>query len=360
MSNHDRISSRPRELSRRDFLKLSASTAAGLFLASCAPAVAPATTAPASSGIKANLSTLHLGYDNPNWSHQVADYVAREKGWFKDVGIDNSDFIVFDDSLTAIIGKGVDLTAADTDATMAAHLDKGVDVWYLGTRRGEEDMLLGLAPGVTVESLKGSGKSCSGGTVGSRNELLSKFMIKDMGLDPEKDVSWITMGGGSDTRLAALINGNLSCSMIQIRHIKQLTEAGGTVAYKKRRKIAQDGYVAMGPFLKTNYDTVVAFLTGIIKAKQYIKNLDTKDEVIAIMEKNGFEFNQEFKDTYAEGIAVLSPDCGFDIQDMDALWTELAKTGDAPADFPWRKGVNLEPLWKAQEANGLPRRPASL
>ncbi len=357
MSNSNRIA---RGISRRDFLKLGGTAAAGLVLAGCAPKAQPAASSGGSGGVKANIDTLHLGYDNPNWSHQVADYVAREKGWFKEVGLNNEDFIIFDDALTAIIGSGVNLTAADTDPTMTAHVDKGVDVWYLGTRRGEEDMLLGLAPGVTLDSLKGSGKSFSGGTVGSRNELLTKMMVKELGLDPEKDVTWITMGGGSDTRLAALINGNLAGSMIQIRHIKELKAAGGTVAYQKRRTISQDGYVVMGSFLKPNYDTVVAFMTAIIKAKQYIKDLSHKDEVIAIMEKNGFEFSQDFKDTYAEGVAVLSADCGFELKDMDTLWQELAQTNAAPANFPWRQAVNLEPLWKAQEANGLPRRPASL
>jgi ABC-type nitrate/sulfonate/bicarbonate transport system substrate-binding protein len=320
--------------------------------------VAP--TAVPAGGIKANLSTIHLGYDNPQWSHQVADYVAREKGWFKDVGLSEADLIIFDDSLVAVIGRGVDMTAGDTDAVLPAHVDQDVDVWYLGTRRDKEDILFGLAPGVTIESLRGSGKPVSGGLVGSRNENVGKMMLKELGLDPEKDVTWITLGGGSDTRLAALINGDLAGSNIQVRHIKTLEEAGGTVAYNKRRPIAQDGYIAMGPYIQANGDTVLAFMTAIIKAKQFVKDLSHKDEVIEIMKKNDFEFPQEFIDTYADGIEILSADCGFEISEMELLWNELAAGGEAPADFPWRDGLNLEFLWKAQEANGLPRRPATL
>ena len=349
-----------RALSRREFLKLSGVTAAGLFLARCAPAATPTAVAPTAAGIQANLSTIHLGYDNPQWSHQVADYVAREKGWFADVGLSEVDLIIFDDSLVAVIGGGVNMTAGDTDAILQAHLDQDVDVWWLGTRRDKEDVLFGLAPGVTIESLRGSGASVSGGLVGSRNEYLGKQMLKELGLDPEKDVTWITLGGGSDTRLAALINGELAGTNIQVRHITQLEEAGGTVAYNKRRHIAQEGYIAMGPYIQANGDTVLAFLTAIIKAKQYVKDLSHKDEVIEIMKKNGFEFPQEFIDTYADGIEILSADCGFEIAEMELLWGELAAVGEAPADFPWRDGLNLEFLWKAQEANGLPRRPASL
>ena len=212
-------------ISRRGFLKLGGTTAAGILLASCAPKAtqAPAATqAAASKWGKANLTKLQLGYDNPDWSHQVVDYVAREKGWFKEVGLDDVSLIIFDDSLTAIIGGGVNMTAADTDAIEEAHIQQGVDVWCLGTRRDKEDIIFGLAPGVTLDDLKGSKKQVSGGLVGSRNEVLGKKMLAELGLDPENDVEWITMGGGSDTRLAALLNGNLAGSNLQVRHIKTL------------------------------------------------------------------------------------------------------------------------------------------
>jgi len=355
------VTPRGSTLSRRDFLKLGGTALGGLVLAGCTPSAAPvaAPVVPV-TGLKSKIDTLHLGYDNPNWSHQVTDYVAREKGWFKDYGLTNVDCIVFDDALPPIIGGGVQFTAADTQPVMEANLNQSVDVWYLGTRRGKEDMLFGLAPGVTLESLKGSGKEVSGGKVGSRNELLGKMMLKELGVDPEKDVTWITIGGGSDTRLAALMNGGLAGGCIQVRHIKTLQDAGGTVVYRKTRTIAQDGYITMGSMIKTNPDTVTAFLAATIKAKQYIARPDTKDEVIAIMEKNGFAFSQEFKDTYIDGIQILSTDGGFDIPDMDNYWNELAQTGEGAANFSWRKAMNLDFLWKAQELNGLPRRPAKL
>ena len=144
------------------------------------------------------------------------------------------------------------------------------------------------------------------------------------------------------------------------QHIKTLEDAGGTIVYNKRRTIPQEFYVAMGDFIEKNPDTVQAFMTTIVRAKQFVKDLNNKDEVISIMEKNGFEFSQEFKDAYADGIDVLSADSGFEIPEMEELWDEVAATGEVPADFPWRDGLKLDFLWKAQELNGLPRRPASL
>lgn len=359
-------------ISRREFLRIGGATAAGLLLASCSPAPTPvpptaapaATATPKAAALKANLAQFKVGYDNPDWSHHAADVVAREKGWFKEFGITDVSDIVFDDSMTAIVGGGVNWTAADTNVSVEAHLNpkKNVDVWWLGTRRDKEDLLFGLAPGVTIDSLKGSKAPVSGGAVGSRNELLGKKMLAELGLDPEKDVTWITMGGGSDTRIAALKSGALKGTTLQVRHRTILAGMGGKMVYDKARVIAQDGYVVMGPFLKNNADTVLAYMIGIIKAKIFMKDLKTKDEVIGIMEKAGFKFPPEFKDAYDSNINNMSADGGFDIKDMQLVWDEMAATNPPTVakDFDWRKGIHLDILWKAQEYNGLKRRPASL
>lgn len=371
MSSHRGNSDDSRGLSRREFLRVGGATAAGILLASCAPTptpvpptAVPPTAAPKAASLKANLTQVKVGYDNPNWSHHAADIVAREKGWFKEFGITDVSDIIFDNSMTAIVGGGVDFTAADTDVVVEAHVNpaKGVDIWWLGTRRDKEDLLFGLAPGVTIDSLKGSKAPVSGGNVGSRNELLGKKMLRELGLDPEKDVTWITVGGGSDTRVVALKNGSLKGTTLQVRHRPMLKEMGGTMIYDKQRVIAQDGYVAMGPYIKKNAETLTAYMAGIIKAKLYMKDLKTKDEVIAILEKANFKFSQDFRDAYQSNIDNMSADGGFEIKEMQLVWDELAATNPptVPANFEWRKGLNLEFLWKAQEYNGLPRRPASI
>ncbi|MGH9244947.1 MAG: hypothetical protein ACRD29_11645, partial [Acidimicrobiales bacterium] len=56
----------------------------------------------------------------------------------------------------------------------------------------------------------------------------------------------------------------------------------------------------------------------------------------------------------------LSADGGFEIEDMELVLSELGAVGEVDPDIDWRSAMNLEPLWEAQEAAGLPRRPASL
>lgn len=307
-----------------------------------------------------NRPLLHTGYDNPNFSHHMSDIVAFEKGWLAEVGFTDFDNLIINDSMNAILGQGVDWTAADTDRIVVAAVDHDQPITYLGTRRDSEDLLFGLAPGVTLEQLAEEQGFVSGGEIGTRNELLGKLMIRELGLDPENDVQWVAMGGGSDTRLVSLINGELMGSNLQIRHITTLEEAGGTIVYNETRTIAQDGYVVQTSFLEENRDAVVAYLYALIKAKQFIKDLTTKDEVITLLEKHDFEFTPEFRDSYEANVANMSTDGGFEIEDMEIIWDELSQVGEVDPNIAWREALDLEPLWEAQEAAGLPRRPAEI
>lgn len=358
------------EMDRRQFLTLFGSAAVGgLILAACGgetgagTTLAPGSTASSGGGAgvpQTNLPLINTGYDNPSFYHHATDVVAWEAGFMAEAGFEEFSDIVINDSLTAIVGGGLDWTAEDTDAVIPNEINNDIGVVWLGVRGENEDLLFGLAPGVTLEQLAAEQGFVSGGEIGTRNELLGKKMVAEMGLDPENDVQWVSMGGGSDTRLASLLSGELMGSNIQRRHIVPLTEAGGTVAFEERRKVAQDGYVVQRTFLEENRDAVTAYLWALIKGRQYLLDLETKDEVIGWLEEHDFEFNENLRDAYDEQIQLYSPDLGFEIPSMELVWEELAEIGEVEPDIPWREAVDLEPLWAAQEAAGLERRPASL
>lgn len=303
---------------------------------------------------------IEAGYDNPSYYHHMTDVVAWEAGYLQEAGFEEFSDIIINDSLTAIVGGGLEFTAEDTDGVIPNEIENDIGVVWLGVRGEFEDLLFGLAPGVTIEDLVAEQGFVSGGEIGTRNELLGKKMLVELGLDPENDVQWVSMGGGSDTRLASLLSGELMGSNIQRRHIVPLTEEGGTVAYEERRQVAQDGYTVQRGFLEENRDAVTAYLWALIRGREYIHDLDNKDEVIGWLEDHDFEFNQDLIDSYEDQVGLFSPDLGFEIPSMEVVWEELAEIGEVDADIPWREAVDLEPLWAAQEAAGLERRPASL
>jgi ABC-type nitrate/sulfonate/bicarbonate transport system substrate-binding protein len=184
-------------------------------------------------------------------------------------------------------------------------------------------------------------------------------MLEELGVNRDQ-VQWITIGGGSDTRIAALLSGDLKGTALRPRHVASLLEVGGTVVYDERRIIAQEGYVVQRSFYEENRDAVTAYLYAIIKAKQYISDYSTKDEVIELMQKHDFEFPQEFIDAYEDTIENHSIDGGFEIPEMDLIFEEMSEVGEVDPNIDWRSAVDLTSLWEVQDALGLERRPATL
>ncbi len=200
----------------------------------------------------------------------------------------------------------------------------------------------------------------TGGAAGDRNVVVVKQMLTALGVDPNKDVQLISMSGNSDNFLAAMLAKQLDAGILQVRDVPQLEAAGGTVPYNKILKAPQDGYTVQTSFLTKNKSAVTAYLWAIIRAKQYFKNPDTKDEVIAMCEKHGYKLTSALQDTYVAQLETASPDCGFEVSEMDSFILQSAQLGEFKTNIDWRKAVNLEPLWAAQQAAGLPKRPATL
>lgn len=368
------------QVSRRTVLKLLGSTAGAAFLAACGANGSTATTVATTAGtspttgggtagtspttggstaFQSNLSVLETGYEDPNFGHHVADVVAYEKGYLEEVGFTEFNNLIIGNNLNTIVGGGVQWTSADTDAVVVAAVEHEQDVMWLACMRDKEDLLFGLAPGVTLESLVADNAEVSGGEIGTRGELLAMKMLEELGVNRDQ-VQWITIGGGSDTRIAALLSGDLKGTALRPRHVPSLLEVGGTVVYEERRIIAQEGYTVQRSFYEENRDALTAYLYAIIKAKQYISDYSTKDEVIELMEKHDFEFPQEFIDTYEDTIANHSFDGGFELPEMELIFEEMSEVGEVDPDIDWRSAVDLSSLWEVQDALGLERRPASL
>jgi ABC-type nitrate/sulfonate/bicarbonate transport system substrate-binding protein len=64
--------------------------------------------------------SIIVAVDNPYYLFHVDVLVAQDKGYFKEVGIDNVEIVTVEDPLPALIGGSVDFALYDTDTTIAA------------------------------------------------------------------------------------------------------------------------------------------------------------------------------------------------------------------------------------------------
>jgi ABC-type nitrate/sulfonate/bicarbonate transport system substrate-binding protein len=302
--------------------------------------------------------SLVVGVDNPYYLFHHDIDVALAKGYFKEFGIDSVDIKTIEDPLPPLIGGSLDLALYDTDTAIAAAKKSGQGLRFLSVYLGGEANVLGVGKGInTGADLKG--KTITGGQFGSRNDAIIRQLLRDNGVEPDKDVKIVSTGGQSNERLQSVIAGTVDGASIQLRHRAVLEKAGGKVLFEETREVPQSGWSA-NKLLQESPETVTAFLAATLKARQFITDQANKDEVLTIMRDKKFEIPTEYADAYA---AENAPDYhvsdgGFKPADMDKFIGDQITYKTVPEGTDWRQYTYLVPLWRAQKALGLPLNPA--
>jgi ABC-type nitrate/sulfonate/bicarbonate transport system substrate-binding protein len=349
----------PIRLGRRDFLRKGSAGVLGTIIAASTLNKAGAQT-PSIDNIVANLRTIKMGDFNPNYANQWTFRLVQALGYLEEVGMDGIEIILSDEYVPGLVGGSLDIAHGDTSAFLAAGVASGLPITMISLHRSAEWWIMGVTAGIeTPEDLKG--KIITGGSLDGRNTYIMRQALIRMGLDPNTDVQFVPSSGGSDSRLGALLAGQVQGASLFPRHEAPLVEAGGKFIFEELVSAPQESFAVMGDWLEANADTARAWLVADIKARKWLLDPANKEQAYQIMIDLGYEIPDSFRDLYEVEIAQFSPDGGFEsAQVMDDFVAELALTGDVPEGLEWRPFFNLQYLWEAQEALGLPRRPPSI
>ncbi|MEO3872813.1 ABC transporter substrate-binding protein [Nonomuraea sp. B12E4] len=300
---------------------------------------------------------LVVAVDNPYYLFHHDIEVALSKGYFKEFGIDSVEIKTIEDPLPALIGGSLDLALYDTDTAIAAGKKGDPSLRFLSVYLGGEANILGVGKGInTGADLRG--RTITGGQFGSRNDAIIRQLLRDNGVEPDRDVKIVSTGGQSNERLQAIISGTVDGASIQLRHRALLEEAGGKVLFEETREVPQSGW-SVTKLLQESPETVTAFLAATLKARQFITDLGNKEDVLGIMRAKEFDIPTEYADAYeAENAPTYHvSDGGFEPADMDKFIADQVAYKTVPAGTDWRQFTYLVPLWRAQKALGLPLNP---
>ena len=346
-------------LPRREFLLKGGAGVLGTFVA-MATLNRSGLQAVAAENVMANLKTLRMGDFNPNYATQWSYRLAQALGFFKEVGIEELEVTVSEEYLPGLIGGSLDITHGDTSVFVSSGAASGLPVKMISLYRDKEWWIMGVRKGIeTAEDLKGA--KITGGSLDGRNTWVMKQVVTELGLNPETDVEFVPVSGASDGRLQALLAGTVDAASLFPRHQAGLEGSGGKFLYQELKQVPQEGFGAMGEWLAANEDTAYAWARADIKARKWMFDPANKDASYKTMRDLGFEIPPEFEAQYELELDQISPDGGFEsAQVMDDFVKSLAVTGDVPEGVDWRQYVDMKYVWAAQEANGLPKRPASL
>lgn len=346
-------------LPRRQFLKLGGAGVLGTIIAASTTERVGAQT-PSVENVMANLKSLKMGDFNPNYATQWSYRLAQALGYMQDVGIEDFEVILSDEYIPGLVGGSLDITHGDTSVFLGSGNASGLPIKMISLYRDSEWWIMGTRKGInTPADLKGG--KISGGKLDGRNTWVMRKVVAKMGLDPDKDVEFVPTSGASDNRLLGVINGTLDGASMFPRHQAGLEEAGGKFLFQELTAAPQEGFAAMGGWLEKNEDTAYAWVRADLKARQWLFNPANKDRAYKIMIDMGFDIPPAFVKLYQVELDQISRDGGFEsAAAMDQFVSDLAETGGLPKGLDWRKFVDMKYVWAAQDALGIPRRPASL
>ena len=154
---------------------------------------------------------LTLGLTTRNGSTSLPFVIAEEKGFYKAEGL-NVVVVVMQNQVVVngVVARNVDYGGTFSNFVGAAYL--GLPVRIVMSAMDGSDHYLITAPNIKrVEDLRGKnfGISSFGGTPHSE----AVTILKKYGLNPEKDVTFLQIGGSS-SRFTAIESGSIQAAML--------------------------------------------------------------------------------------------------------------------------------------------------
>jgi len=227
------------------------------------------------------LEKLVIGYPAPVASLGIID-VMRKGGLFRKNGLD-VDLVYIQGSpilTTAMVSGQVPMSFIGGAAIVASAVG-GADTVYLACGINTLYWRVFVTPEIkTVADLKG--KKIGVTTIGSQEDSVMRFILKERGLTPDRDFAVVAVGG-APTRLAALNKGTIQASTF----IPPQDIAAERLGLKTLIDLSTLGlynpgscFASTKSYVKSHRDTVMRVMKAFIEGLRYYK--DNRDFVLKV------------------------------------------------------------------------------
>ena len=279
-------------------------------------------------------------------------YVAIEEGYFKDEGLDMTLITGFgaDKTMTAVISGEADIGFMGAEASIYAYqegaTDPVVNFAQLTQRAGNFLVAREEMPDFKWENLKN--KKVLGGRKGGMPEMVFEYILKQNGLDPQKDLS-IDQSIDFGSTAAAFTGNNSADFTVEFEPSATALEKQGA-GYVVASLGVDSGYVpytsysAKTSYMKKNPDIMQKFTNALQKGMDFVQN-HTPEEIAEIIEP-------QFPETDLDTITAIvtryyeqdtwKEDLIFEQDSFDLLQNILEEAGELPAWTPYEDLVNTE------------------
>ena len=218
-------------------------------------------------------------------------YVAIEEGYFKDEGLDMTLITGFgaDKTMTAVISGEADIGFMGAEASIYAYqegaTDPVVNFAQLTQRAGNFLVAREEMPDFKWEDLKG--RKVLGGRKGGMPEMVFEYILKQNGLNPQKDLS-IDQSIDFGATAAAFTGDNSADFTVEFEPSATALEKQGA-GYVVASLGVDSGYVpytsysAKTSYMEKNPDIMQKFTNALQKGMDYVQK-HTPEEIARVIE----------------------------------------------------------------------------
>ncbi len=278
----------------------------------------------------------------PNWA-------AEHRGFFKEEGITDVKVLVFKGNaptVQALSGGTIDLCVASliglVNTIVSGQKFKAFWAGYNMT----DFAWYGQPKYKSIAETKGGRYGIS--RFGSLTDFLTRYALRKAGLDPDKDVKILQLGGQAEF-LAALSSGQLDVAILSLPNVYIAAEKG-FVQLMSQKDLSRDYpthvVYSKEDFIGKNPNTVKAYLRATTKAMEWIKaNPDEAANVVNKQLKFKVEHARKAIDDLKDG---WYPDGRLPLDGMKVFWQIAAQSGDVKEPWPNSKWLD-ETFLKTQD-----------
>ena len=223
---------------------------------------------------------ISLGITTKTGSTGLPFVIAEEKGFFKSEGL-NAVSVVMQNQVVVngVVARQVDYGGTFSNFVGAAL--SGLPVRIVMAVMDGSDHYLVTSPNIKrVEDLKGKkfGISSFGGTPHSEAVMI----LRKYGMNPEKDVTFLQIGGSS-SRYTALDSGSIDAAMLVPPFNKLAAKRGFNeiLSFNEIMSIPLGGLTVHTQRMKEKPDEIVKMIKAMLKGVNYIRN--NQAEILSMM-----------------------------------------------------------------------------
>jgi len=234
-------------------------------------------------------------------------WVAQRSGSFEKYGLAVQPVYIRGGraGVQALISGDVKIEMQGALATIAAWAQGARDQRYIGAVGNRLDYILVAHPSIkSPADLKGKRIGIS--QLGASTDFIARFALRRLGLNAEKDVTILGVGGAGE-RWAALSAGHVQATVVQPPFTLLARKAGFPIFVDFSKidfEYTISGVVTTASFIRVEPDTVMNFMRGLADGMNFYRDERNKDKVLRILSEyfrsNAMEELEETRRSYSQ------------------------------------------------------------